>query len=71
LGQETNGAQAGELAQAELIGGGWRSSSQFIERLRGVTAADVKRVSQTYMKNLRFVVIGDPKSIDSMVFTGK
>ncbi len=71
LGQETNGAQAGELAQAELIGGGWRNSSQFIERLRGVTAADVKRVSQTYMKNLRFVVIGDPKSIDSMVFTGK
>jgi predicted Zn-dependent peptidase len=71
LGQETNGAQAGELAQAELIGGGWRNSSQFIERLRGVTAADVKRVSQTYMKNLRFVVIGDPKSIDSTVFTGK
>ena len=71
LGQETNGAQAGELAQAELIGGGWRNSSLFIERLRAVTAADVKRVAQLYMKNLRFVVIGDPKRIDANVFTGR
>ena len=71
LGQETNGAQAGELAQAELIGGGWRNSSQFIERLRAVTTADVKRVSQLYMKNLRFVVLGDPKRIDPSVFTGR
>lgn len=71
LGQETNGAQAGELAQAELIGGGWRNSSLFIERLRAVTPADVKRVAQLYMKNLRFVVIGDPKSIDANVFTGR
>ena len=71
LGQETNGAQAGELAQAELIGGGWRNSAQFIERLRAVTAADVKRVSQLYMRNLRFVVIGNPKSIDPNVFTGR
>jgi predicted Zn-dependent peptidase len=71
LAQETNGAQAGDLAQAELIGGGWRNSVQFIERLRAVTAADVKRVSQLYMKNLRFVVLGDPKSIDPAVFTGR
>ena len=71
LGQETNGAQAGELAQAELIGGGWRNSAQFIDRLRAVTAAEVKRVSQLYMKNLRFVVLGNPKSIDPNVFTGR
>ena len=71
LGQETNGAQAGELAQAELIGGGWRNASQFIERLRAVTAADVRRVSQLYMKNMRFVVLGDPKRIDPAVFTGR
>ena len=34
LGQETNAAQAGDLAQAELIGGGWRNSVEFINRLR-------------------------------------
>lgn len=71
LGQETNGAQAGELAQAELIGGGWRNSAEFIDRLRAVTGADVKRVAQQYMKNMRFVVIGNPKSIDPSVFTGR
>jgi predicted Zn-dependent peptidase len=69
LGQETNAAQAGELAQFELIGGGWRNSADVIERLRLVTPADVKRVANTYMRNLQFVVIGDPRQIDKGVFT--
>lgn len=69
LGQETNAAQAGELAQYELIGGGWRNSAEFIERLRVVTPQDVQRVANTYMRNIQFVVIGDPKSIDRGVFT--
>jgi zinc protease len=69
LGQETNAAQAGELAQFELIGGGWRNSADFIERLRAVTPADVKRVANTYMRNLQFVVIGNPQQIDKGVFT--
>ena len=69
LGQETNAAQAGELAQFELIGGGWRNSADFIDHLRAVTPADVKRVANTYMRNLQFVVIGDPRQIDKGVFT--
>jgi zinc protease len=71
LGQETNAAQAGELAQYELIGGGWRNSVDFLERLTAVTPADIQRVSQKYMKNIRFVVLGNPRSIDSGVFTGQ
>jgi len=70
LGQETNAAQAGELAQYELIGGGWRNSVNFLERLTAVTPADIQRVSQKYMKNIRFVVLGNPKSVDEGVFTG-
>jgi zinc protease len=70
LGQETNAAQAGELAQYELIGGGWRTSTDFLEKLSAVTPADVQRVAQKYMKNIRFVVLGDPKSVDSGVFVG-
>jgi zinc protease len=69
LGQETNAAQAGELAQYELIGGGWRNSLVFLERLRAVTPGDVQRVANTYMRNLQFVVIGDPRQIDRGVFT--
>ena len=58
LGQETNAAQAGELAQYELIGGGWRNSINFLERLSAVSPADIQRVSQKYMRNIRFVVLG-------------
>ncbi|HEU5130627.1 MAG TPA: pitrilysin family protein, partial [Pyrinomonadaceae bacterium] len=71
LGQETNAAQAGELAQYELIGGGWRNSVNFLEKLTAVTPADIQRVSQKYMKNIRFVVLGNPKSVDTGVFTGQ
>ena len=71
LGQETNAAQAGELAQYELIGGGWKNSVTFLEKLTAVTPADIQRVSQKYMKNIRFVVLGNPKSVDTGVFTGQ
>ena len=71
MGQETNAAQAGELAQYELIGGGWRNSAVVIDRLRAVTPAEVKRVANAYMRNLQFVVIGDPRQIDKGIFTGQ
>ena len=71
LGQETNAAQAGELAQYELIGGGWRNSVDFLEKLMAVTPADVQRVSQKYMRNIRFVVLGNPKSVDTGIFVGQ
>ncbi len=71
LSQETNAAQAADLAQNELIGGGWRNSLMFLEKLRAVTPADVQRVSQKYMRNIRFVVLGNPQQIDKTVFTGQ
>ena len=69
LSQETGGAQVGELAKYELLGGGWRNSLGYLERLRAVTPADVQRVAKTYLRNLRFVVLGDPKSVDKRIFT--
>jgi len=68
LGQETNAAQAGTLARAEIVGGGWRTSLDFLNRVRAVTPMDVRRVAQTYMKNLQFVVLGDPTGIDKDLF---
>ncbi len=67
-GQETNRAQAAELAKYELIGGGWRNSFNFLDKIRDVTPEDVQTVSKNYMKNLRFVVIGNPLAIDKKVF---
>lgn len=71
LGEETNPAQVEELASYELVGGGWRNSTIFIEKLRAVTPADVQRVAQKYMRNLQFVVIGDPARIDKRIFTAQ
>ena len=71
VGQETNAAQAGELAKYELIGGGWRNAFGFLDKVKQVTPADVQRVSQKYMKNLRFIVLGDPKAINREIFLQK
>lgn len=66
--QETNAAQAAELARYELIGGGWRNSIKFLDGIRNVKPSDVFAVSVKYMKNLRFVVIGDSNAIDRSIF---
>ena len=68
MGQETNAAQAGELARYELIGGGWRNTFEFLNRIREVRSADVRRAANKYMKNIRFVVIGDPRAVDRNLF---
>lgn len=66
--QETNAAQAAELAMYELIGGGWGRAGAFLDRIRDVTPEDVQRVSQVYFKNVRFIVLGDPGQIDRKNF---
>ncbi len=68
LKQETNAAQASELAQYELIGGGWRRSLEFLDRIRAVKAADVQAVANKYMRNLRFTVVGNPADINRSIF---
>ncbi len=68
LDQQSNAAQGAELAKYELIGGGWENSFQFLNRVREVTAADIQAVSKKYMKNIRFVVVGNPRAVDRAVF---
>lgn len=69
LGQETNAAQVSDLASHQLIGGGWRNAFEFLERIRAVTPEDIRRVSQKYMRNIKFVVIGNPNYVNREVFT--
>ena len=68
LGQETNAAQALELAKYELIGGGWRNAFTFLDKIREVTPKDIKTVANKYMKNIRFVAIGNPLAINKDIF---
>jgi predicted Zn-dependent peptidase len=66
--QETNAAQVGELGRYELIGGGWRNSLTFLDKIRRVSPQDVQAVSQKYMKNIRFVVVGNPTAVNKQIF---
>ncbi|MGI8786145.1 MAG: M16 family metallopeptidase [Pyrinomonadaceae bacterium] len=66
--QQTNAAQAAEFAKYELVGGGWRNAFSFLDKIRQVTPAEVQAVAQKYMKNLRFVVIGNPSAINRDIF---
>ena len=66
--QETNAAQAAELAQYELMGGGWRNSLEFLNRIRQVKPEEIKAAANKYMKNVRFVVVGRPADINRSIF---
>ncbi len=68
LKQETNAAQVAELAQYELLGGGWRNSLEFLDRIRKVKPAEIRAAANKYMKNIRFVVVGNPADVDRSVF---
>jgi len=66
--QQTNAAQAGELAKYEFIGGGWRNAFGFLDKIREVKPSEVQAVAQKYMKNIRFVVIGNQSAINKEIF---
>lgn len=67
---ETNAAQAAELAQYELIGGGWRNSLEFLDRIRKVKPSEVQAAANKYMRNLRFVIVGNPAEVNKSIFLG-
>lgn len=68
LKQETSGAQVAELAQYEMLGGGWRNSLQFLERMRRVKPEEIQAVANKYMKNIRFTIIGNTADVDKTIF---
>jgi predicted Zn-dependent peptidase len=69
LAQETNMEQAAILGAYEIVGGGWEKAAEFVDGVRNVTPADIRRVAETYMKDIQFVVIGNPDTIDDALFT--
>jgi len=61
LDNESNASQADFLARAYLFQGDISAVVRFARDLRSVTPEDVRRAAQQYMKDVRFVYIGDPK----------
>lgn len=70
LRNETNADQANFLARAELYAGGFAAADRFVETLQRVTPEDVRRVAREYMKDFRFVYLGDPARVDAARMEG-
>jgi zinc protease len=68
MGLETNSSVAGQIAQAELIGGDWSLMYRFLDAVNAVTAEDIQRVAQTYLRNTQFGVVGNPDDVPASLF---
>jgi zinc protease len=60
---ETNADQAEFLARAALYQGDYRAADRFVDDLRRVRPEDVRHAAREYMRNFRFVYIGDPSKL--------
>ncbi|HEV8364840.1 MAG TPA: pitrilysin family protein [Gemmatimonadaceae bacterium] len=63
LNNETAAAQADFLARAELNGGDYRTAQSFAEDLRRLTPEDVQSAAERYMRDIRFVYLGDSSKV--------
>jgi zinc protease len=68
---ETNDAQAGRLAEYELLGGGWRRLQTWIDDLSKVKPEDIQRVSNAYLQNFHFAAIGNASQFDRDLFMSR
>jgi hypothetical protein len=46
------------LARFQLLHGDWRAASSYMEDLKRVQGAHVRRAAQQYMRNIQYVYIG-------------
>ena len=69
--QETNNAQAASLAQNEVIHGNWRRANTIKDDMKKVTVADLNRVFSKYINNITWAYQGDPKKVDTKLYTQK
>lgn len=62
LDNESSAQQANFLARAELYYGDYRRADRFVDELRAITPADIRRAAREYMRDVQFVFIGDARS---------
>jgi len=60
LDNESGAQQADFLARAELYYGDFRRADRFVDELRAIAPADIQRAALRYMRDVRFVYVGDP-----------
>jgi zinc protease len=67
LDNESGAQQADFLARAELYYGDFRRADRFVDDLRAITPTDIQRAAVRYMRDVRFVYIGDPRQAGSAI----
>ena len=61
LDNESGAQQADFLARAELYYGDFKRADTFVDELRSITPEDIRRAALRYMRDVRFVYIGDAR----------
>lgn len=61
LDNESGAQQADFLARAQLYYGDFRRADRFVDELRAITPADIQRAAVRYMRDVRFVYIGNSR----------
>lgn len=67
LDNESGAQQADFLARAELYYGDFRKADRFVDELRAITPADIQRAAVRYMRDVRFVFVGDPRQAPARI----
>jgi zinc protease len=62
LDNESSVQQTDFLARAELYYGDFRRADRFVDELRAITPEDIRRAARRYMRDVRFVYIGDARN---------
>jgi zinc protease len=60
---ETFPQQAGLLARYELSGAGYKDADKYLNFVKKVSPEDIQKVCKEYIKNLQYVLIGNPSSL--------
>lgn len=68
LDNETNANQADFLARSYLFDGDIRAVARFEAELRSVTPQDIQRVAQRYIRDVRWVYVGDARRTPTRAF---
>ena len=67
--RETTVGQATALAEAQLYAGDWKYTRTLPDRVRAVTAEDVRAFASKYMVRLQTALVGDPSKADQALLT--
>jgi zinc protease len=69
--QETNEEQAAALATNEVVHNNWKRAIEIKDEINKVTLQDANNAFKKYITNITWVYQGDPKKVDSKLYTQK